>query len=241
MPPSAATLFSKPLAIVPINGVGLSPTDEALWFARFRSARRQVTIAKDARTRKRWTKRVHHCRSFIAASNTGLVNKIISKYLLTSPSNLQYRDSIDSAAHFGMHKAVEGFDCKRKVKFSTYAWTVMSKEVTRTLSREGRNRARFISESNYYVNPDLAGMAGVEDRERITIGTPENLYSLAEAMEIAPLTNIERTVLDLRYRQGLTLDDAGIVIKRTKERVRQVQNKALEKLRAILTESSNHD
>ncbi len=59
----------------------------------------------------------------------------------------------------------------------------------------------------------------------------------------AELSKVERTVLDHRFGiekknpgPPLTLEQVGQIIGVTKERVRQIQNKALEKIRDVLEE-----
>ena len=61
----------------------------------------------------------------------------------------------------------------------------------------------------------------------------------------AELTGVERTVIYHRFglagEKGaapLTLEQVGQIIGVTKERVRQIQNKALEKIRNVMLESS---
>ena len=46
------------------------------------------------------------------------------------------------------------------------------------------------------------------------------------------LTDRERRVLGLRYKQELTLEDAGGIMGVTRERIRQIEKEALDKLRA---------
>ena len=61
-------------------------------------------------------------------------------------------------------------------------------------------------------------------------------------MDNAELTDIEKTVLARRFpledgRQRQTLEDIGRQMRVSKERVRQIQNKALGKLRAALEQA----
>ena len=61
----------------------------------------------------------------------------------------------------------------------------------------------------------------------------------------AELTAVEQTVIHHRFgidagenAQPLTLEQVGQIIGVTKERVRQIQNKALEKIRNVMLEAS---
>jgi RNA polymerase primary sigma factor len=59
----------------------------------------------------------------------------------------------------------------------------------------------------------------------------------------ADLSDVERTVIHYRFGLGsehpapLTLEQVGQIIGVTKERVRQIQNKALEKIREVLEDA----
>ena len=72
--------------------------------------------------------------------------------------------------------------------------------------------------------------------------TPEELDSRLRAnYDKAKLTYRERTVLDLRYGFGdgyvYTLDEVGRIFNVTRERVRQLEHKAVRKMKASLEES----
>ena len=70
-------------------------------------------------------------------------------------------------------------------------------------------------------------------------------YSSALKDFFTPFTNVEQTVIHHRFGLGakpgtppLTLEQVGQIIGVTKERVRQIQNKALEKVRLFLEETT---
>jgi len=63
---------------------------------------------------------------------------------------------------------------------------------------------------------------------------------------LAELNDVERTVIDERFALSATdpanahpktLEQVGLMIGVTKERVRQIQNRALQKIRQVLEES----
>ena len=73
--------------------------------------------------------------------------------------------------------------------------------------------------------------------------SPELLCSDADSMQmlhqaVARLDPRERQVLIMRFYEGLTLEQASLLINRTRERVRQIQSQALRKLRSMMAEES---
>ena len=74
--------------------------------------------------------------------------------------------------------------------------------------------------------------------------SPEKLISDADSMErlrdaLAQLDPREYEVIMLRFFKFKTLEEVSIIIKRTRERVRQIQNQALSKMRQFLADVVN--
>ena len=78
------------------------------------------------------------------------------------------------------------------------------------------------------------------DHRRRIVGLFANTFALIVDRNLAELSDTEQTVLRRRFNwqetqeQPLTLEEVGQIIGVTKERVRQIQNKALEKIRVEL-------
>lgn len=142
-------------------------------------------------------------------------------------------------------RSADKFDCGRGFRFSTYACRAILKSFSRVVIRTSRYRCRFPTE----FDPTLE-RSDHQDRNRDGV----ELDCIAELKEIlqgnrAELTEIERRVLTARFAldnptddrgqppRPLTLEQVGFLIGVTKERVRQIQNKALAKLRTALEES----
>ncbi len=68
------------------------------------------------------------------------------------------------------------------------------------------------------------------------LGDLDSSERLYEAISI--LDTRERLVLELRYFQHKTLEEVSMVIGRTRERVRQIQNQALDKLKILLEDEA---
>lgn len=67
-------------------------------------------------------------------------------------------------------------------------------------------------------------------------GDRDSLSRVREALKL--LEPRERQVISLRFFQGKTLEEVSVLIKRTRERVRQIQNQALSKMRSVLTDEA---
>ena len=138
-------------------------------------------------------------------------------------------------------RAIDKFDVARGFKFSTYACRAILKAFSRAGVKLSRYRSMFPTD----FDPKL------ERSDHIDIKRAEHEYNCADEIKQiikdnrAELTDIEQSVIEHRFainRQGrretsdstLTLEQVGQIIGVTKERVRQIQKKALEKIRQSL-------
>jgi len=136
-----------------------------------------------------------------------------------------------SDGNMSLIRAVEKFDYARGNKFSTYAsWAIM-KNYSRTIPDEHKRRDRFRA-------ADMEMLQTAADPR-----TDENQLRMAESDRLQQvgrfldrLDSREQTIIIRRYGldRGLepqTLKEVGSALGVTKERVRQIEAKALEKLR----------
>lgn len=180
-----------------------------------------------------WYGRVKDTREVITQANLALVLAMAKR---TRMSDVDFGELV-SEGNMALLRAVEKFDIGRGFKFSTYACRAILKAFSRIAMKTSRYRQAFPTEfdptmekSNYQETrrADIEQDA-VEELQRI-IG--ENR---------ADLSDVEKTVIQARFAinrgqdaAAMTLEEVGRVIGVTKERVRQIQNKALEKLRATI-------
>lgn len=141
-----------------------------------------------------------------------------------------------SDGNISLMRAVEKFDYSRGNKFSTYAsWAVM-KNYARTIPDENRRRDRFRTgpDDLFFSTPD----------EHVDAHEEEVLQNRREAQVekiLSRLDEREQRIIIRRFglergQEPLTLKQVGEEIGVTKERVRQLEARALDKLRKAAQE-----
>jgi len=136
-----------------------------------------------------------------------------------------------SDGNMSLIRAVEKFDYARGNKFSTYAsWAIM-KNYARTIPDEHKRRDRFRS-ADMELLQDAADRR--EDEYQQRIAASDRLQQVGKFLD--RLDSREQTIIIRRYgldheREPQTLKEVGSALGVTKERVRQIEAKALEKLR----------
>ncbi|MBN1553417.1 MAG: sigma-70 family RNA polymerase sigma factor [Phycisphaerae bacterium] len=164
----------------------------------------------------------------IVRANLRLVVSIAKKHV-SGPLNLF---ELISDGNVSLMRAVEKFDYARGFRFSTYAsWAIM-RNFARSVPKERYQLDRF-STGHEEVLDIAAGLRSYDPEE-------ENLAELRESITVMldHLSARERTILVNHY--GLdenatpkTFDQLGRQLGISKERVRQIEIQALDKLRAI--------
>jgi RNA polymerase primary sigma factor len=183
-----------------------------------------------------WRKREFQVRSQITQANIPLVLAMAKR---TKLSGVDFTELI-SEGNMALLRSVDKFDCARGFKFSTYACRAILKSFARVALRTNRYRGRFPVE----FDPDLEKSDYLEQRREDTkVFCMDRLRDILDSdTSEADLSDIEKRVLRARFaireseeqEKPMTLEEVGRVIGVTKERVRQIQNKALQKLRTAL-------
>ena len=167
----------------------------------------------------------------IIRANLRLVVSIAKRHV--GPSNNFFE--LVSDGNMSLIRAVEKFDFSRGNKFSTYAsWAIM-KNFARTIPEENYRRDRFVTGHEEMFE------AAADNR------TDEHEYESAlkrmqEAVKgmLGRLDDRERKIIISRFGLGgaseQTLEQLGRELGITKERVRQIESRAQDKLRKIASE-----
>ena len=183
-----------------------------------------------------WHARAVDNREVLARMNMALVQAMAKR----SRANGDVENAeLVSEGNVALLRAIEKFDVSRGFRFSTYACRAILKAFSRAAIRNSRYRTLFAVEltSN---NIDRV------DREQQVRQTQEE--SIVELRRVltenrASLSRVEQRVIESRFSidapaedtsSRMTLEEIGDVIGVTKERVRQIQMRALEKLRYAL-------
>ncbi len=226
----------------------LTGAQERILFLKYNFARRQVSVLQaevlnanptleQAREILRWYRTAKEYREQIAETNLALVLAMAKR---TRMSEVDFADMV-SEGNMALLRSVDKFDCGRGFKFSTYACRAILKAFSRQGVKFSKYRQRFPTD----FDPALEKSNHLE-----TLRATHERESADEVKHIvltnrADLTDVERTVINHRFGLAtsstetahpgpLTLEQVGQIIGVTKERVRQIQNKALDKIRLAL-------
>ena len=176
---------------------------------------------------REWVVRWRRIREYIVQRNLGLVYSMMSRLRLDRTNN----DDMHSDGLVALARAVERFDPWRGIRFSTYACNLIVRDLINASKRTTRYRRMFpyrydVSFERPQPIPDARTGLYVERLQR------------ALAKNLAGLTDLEWTIIRQRFPNDrpkrLTLQEIGDAIGVSKERVRQIQIKALGKLREVL-------
>jgi len=168
-------------------------------------------------------------KNLLTRSNLRLVVSIAKRHLKPGVNFFE----LVSDGNMSLIRAIEKFDYARGNKFSTYAsWAIM-KNYARSVPAEHTRLDRFRTgfDEIFYDSEDGRGSAFAEE---LTNKSQRNAI-----MEILKeLNGRERKVISCRYGLGKgsepeTLEQVGNRLGVTKERVRQIEVRTLEKLRRI--------
>ncbi len=177
--------------------------------------------------RTNWSRRWEAVRDYIVEQNMPLAYSMIGRF---DTRGLD-RDDVLSEALFALVQAVERFDPWRGWRFSTYACHAIHRAMMRSSKSTSSYRRLFP------VQHDVSFERPGEPES--TDGLVVERLQLALDGNLGELTDLESTILLKRFpveREYAreTLQQVGRAVGLSKERVRQIQNQALGKLRAVL-------
>jgi RNA polymerase sigma factor (sigma-70 family) len=181
----------------------------------------------------RWYRVADQIREQIAETNLALVLAMAKR---TRMSEVDFADLV-SEGNMALLRAVDKFDAGRGYKFSTYACRAILKAFSRQGMKLSKYRQRFPTD----FDPKLERSNFLETKRASFEKDAADEVKRIVLENRAELTDVERTVIEHRFGlesgeldKPMTLEQVGQIIGVTKERVRQIQNKAMEKIRLIL-------
>jgi RNA polymerase sigma factor (sigma-70 family) len=239
------------------GSVILTAKEEQALFLQYNYCRFRVCLIRDelldmpavdidlAREMLRWYRQADALRDQIAQTNLALVLAMAKR---TRMSEVDFGDLV-SEGNMALLRAVDKFDAGRGFKFSTYACRAILKAFSRAGMKLSKHRNLFPTgfdpefERSDYMETKRAG----EEED-----CADEVKQIVETNQ-AHLTKIEQQVIKHRFKlvapdvaneppppvvrtdgKPLTLQQVGQIIGVTKERVRQIQNGAMAKIRERL-------
>lgn len=219
----------------------LNQSEEVGLFLRYNYARYRLSKLAQSQQRRfskaranqmaLWYRRAQKCRSDLVRANMALVLAMAKR---TRIANVEFSELV-SEGNMALLRSVEKFDVSRGFKFSTYACRSILKGFNRLATKTGRYRQHFPTE----YDPDME--KSDYDVKKHEIERDESIESLREvlAKNRANLTPVEQTIVTERFAlasrgKKRTLAEVGKMVGLTNERVRQIQNLALRKIREAL-------
>jgi len=168
----------------------------------------------------------------IITANLRLVVSIAKRHF--SPETDLF--ALISDGNISLIRAVDKYDFARGFKFSTYAsWAIM-KNFTRTIPGEHRHQDRFrvglgeVFESAEDVRTDQHELEDAQSRHEGIVA------QILQHLDVREREIITRRFGLVHGQEPLTLKQVGKLVGVTKERVRQIEVRAMAKLRAAAIE-----
>lgn len=194
----------------------------------YHASRKQGEGKLSARDRRAWLARREVIRDYIVQQNVGLAYSMVGRFT----SNVVDQDALLSDAMYSLVRAVDRFNPFKGYRFSTYACNSIARLLMRLCKKELKHRRRFpIQHEETHEQPvDLDDPRTELYVERLNRVLSENLGGL---------TQLETEVIAQRFpgdeqQPRQTFKEIADAVGLSKERVRQIQNTALRKLREVL-------
>jgi len=244
-PPELASLYAMPLLT--------KPQEQHLFrkmnFLKYRSAKRleaMKTPAGRINTQKVRTqdldeidsdlKKANEVKDLLINCNMRLVVSIAKRHSAQTDNFFE----LLSDGNMSLMRAVEKFDYSRGNKFSTYAsWAIM-KNYARSIPDEKNRRERYVTgnEEFFQEAPDQRS-----DEQEVVQAAEQATHKVNRLLEY--LDPREREIIRLRAgldnTEGMTLEKIGEKLGITKERVRQLNVRAMKKLRTIVEKGKDEN
>ena len=234
LPPYLASLYEVPL---------LSRKQEAFLFRKmnylkYKAARLRAKLdpARPKRGLMDQIERLYDeavsTKNQIIRANLRLVVSIAKRHVGPSQNFFE----LVSDGNMSLMRAVEKFDYSRGNKFSTYASWALMKNFARTIPDEHRHRDRFRTSHDELFSATKDDRADPFEEETVQNQREAQVEKILERLDEREQRIIIRRFGLRRGQEPLTLKQVGAEMGVTKERVRQLEARALTKLRKAAEE-----
>jgi RNA polymerase primary sigma factor/RNA polymerase sigma factor len=141
-----------------------------------------------------------------------------------------------SDGNMSLMRAVEKFDFARGYKFSTYAsWAIM-KNFARTIPDEHRHRDRYRTSQTEMFAATEDARSDLFEQEASQTQREAQVERILDSLDEREQRIIIKRFGLQRGQEPLTLKQVGVELGVTKERIRQIEARALSKLRKVAEE-----
>ena len=176
--------------------------------------------------------RTESIKQRIIAANLRLVVSIAKKHGGWSPNFFE----VISDGNVSLMRAVERFDYTRGNKFSTYATWAIVKNYARSIPEQHYHYARYVTGQDELLD------AAADHRAAEPSDSDHQRVRELIAAALGKLTDREREIVKSHFgldkkRGSVTLEQLGRQFGVTKERIRQIEHRALSRLRGLLAPS----
>lgn len=211
-------------------------------YLKYRAAKLIRAIDPDSASREEYDgladlcQRIEDVRQRITRANLRLVVSIAKKHVGWSSNFFE----VVSDGNMSLMRAIEKFDFSRGTKFSTYATWAIMKNYARSIPEQHYHAARYVTGQELVL--DQAADHREDATESASASDRRQVRELIDA-GLKQLTAREREIVRHHFGladeggAGVTLDDLGKRFGVTKERVRQIEQKAIARLRELLCPS----
>jgi RNA polymerase sigma factor (sigma-70 family) len=234
LPPYLASLYSIPL---------LTREEEQYYFRKMNYLKHKAVRLREkidhARPRTKdldqleeFLSKAVEIKNFLIRSNLRLVVSIAKRHMTPSTNFFE----MVSDGNMSLIRAIEKFDYTKGNKFSTYATWAIMKNFARSIPAEYKLLDRFRTGNDEVFQSSQESRGSQFEEEIVNAKQHQVIMSILEQLD-----ERERQIIVHRYglEQGsepLTLEQVGSRMGVTKERIRQLESRALTKLRKIAHE-----
>lgn len=195
--------------------------------------RARSPLSREIEDVERLLAQANEVKNRLVKANLRLVVNIAKRHVGSSSNFFE----LISDGNISLMRAVEKFDYGRGFKFSTYASWAIIKNYARTIPQENYRMDRFVTGKDELL--DLAGETGRGGGSEDGITELDDSVKQSIEQVLHKLTPREREVIERRFGLGesmgpQTLQEVGQKFGVTKERVRQIETRALDKLRHMI-------
>lgn len=164
-------------------------------------------------------------REYLVRLHSPIVYRLMMRFSTNTTVDF---DDIQSDGMLSLARAVELYNPWKGYRFSTYAFNAVGRALSRRVRRSLRYRQVFPCSLDDHIEAPRNERGSVDPDE-------EGALSRALGENQAQLSDIEREVIRCRFLLGgedrMTFEEIGEAHGKSKERIRQIQQCALDKLR----------